>query len=194
MLEVEAAVTRHQRLGGAPLGISRASWLRDLAWDIAPIRLPVVGGQTVWTATSTPVIPVVEQPNWFGRIEKDPPQHPDAMAVVWWAGAPQPGYSNVVEVDRPVGSTATAQNLARRLRQVAGIKLPHDQPETPWFVVSLPGDASAAAADLRSGGFTGCEPTGPSLAEFPGGLRIEVAWPATENDRFAKLLKSSLDR
>jgi hypothetical protein len=137
---------------------------------------------------------VVEQPNWFGRIEKDPPQDPDAIAVVWWADAPHPGYAGVVEAHRRVGSTETAQNLARRLRQIAGIRLPHDQPETPWFVVSLPGDASAVAADLRIGGFTGCEPTGRRLAEFPGGLRIEVAWPATDNDRFAELLKSSLDR
>jgi hypothetical protein len=66
-------------------------------------------------------------------------------------------------------------------------------PETPWFIVSLPSDAKRAAAALVDSGFETCRALGETYPEFPGGMHIGVAWPKTENERFAQVLEKSLE-
>jgi hypothetical protein len=66
-------------------------------------------------------------------------------------------------------------------------------PETPWFIVSLPSDAKRATAALVDSGFETCRALGETYPEFPGGMHIGVAWPKTENERFAQVLEKSLE-
>lgn len=194
MIEVVARLQRHQeQLGDALLGISHASWLRDLAGEVACTVVPVVGGQTVWSAGPEAFVPVIEQPNWFGRIEKTSPHDERAITLLWWKQAASADTATIAAY-RSAGSMAATRNLAGRLRQIPGVGLPHGQPESPWFVVSLPGNASNVAERLRLGGFAGCRPLGMEFPEFPGGMRIEVAWSAADNEQFAVVLQRSLER
>jgi hypothetical protein len=193
MLDVLAALQRHQRAtGGAPLGISRASWLHDVAKDVGAVAIPVVAGQTVWTAGPAECTPVVEQPNWFGRIERTPSNDTRAATILWWEHAPT-GDGVVVEAFREAGTVPAARNLAGQLRQIRGVGLPHGQPDSPWFIVSLPGDSSNVAKRLHAASFVECQSLGIDFPEFPGGLRIPVAWPPTENERFAQIVLSALE-
>jgi len=199
MNEVIAGLQHFQeQLGGAPLGISRASWLlagakeRDLVRDLPWSVIPVVGGQTVWSAGPTASTPVIEIPNWFGCIEKAAFHATPTITVMWW----EPGIATgaaTIAAHRTAGSISTARNLAGRLRQIPGVALPHGQPESPWFIVSLPDNAANAATRLHEAGFAGCLPLA-GFPEFPGGMRIEVAWPSARNAQFAELLQRSLER
>lgn len=179
-----------------PKGVvaSRASWLPAHAWSVSVQLIPVVGGRTVWDLASCDDgwICVVEQPNFFGRFEVDLPRCA-ARTIHRWPGGENVGTA--VRVVSPLGAdtTRTARRLAGRLRQVKGLKLPHQMPETPWFVVSLPSDAGRAVRALVDGGFETCSALGKTYPEFPGGMHIEVAWPETENERFAQTVEKSLE-
>lgn len=191
MQDVAAAVARRRaELGGGPLAVSRASWLRDGPELIDSVPAAVVGGQTVWTATGTPVaLALVEQPNWFGRIERQPTGSLSVITIRWWADA---GAAADISADQHSGDVAAARNLAGRLRQLPGVTLPHGHPESPWFIVSFPGNAKATAAQLEGAGFPGCRVLGSGYPEFPGGMRIEVAWLRAANELFATTVENAI--
>jgi len=142
--------------------------------------VPVVGGRSVWESVEEPSqrLFVVEEPNYFGRIEMDPPAAADHVRVP---------HSTLLE---DTAGLRSARHLAGALRQIPGAKLPHGQPESPVLVISLPGLASEAARLLTKGRFAGCTALGSRFPEFPGGLRVEVAWPQQENPRFFEIVRS----
>lgn len=174
--------------------VSRATWFDDGFDDMPVVRLPVVAGRTVWdTFVSEPGWQhVVEQPNYFGLFER-PPIPGSPITVERWVGADNVG--SVVTVDTGLSADAwrAARKLAGRLRQIPGVKLPHGSPESPWLVVSLPGDAAAAAAAVSAEGFRTASSLGTHYPEFPGGMRIEVAWPEQENELFARAIETVLE-
>lgn len=190
MHEVAAAVAQKRaELGGGRIAISRASWLRKMPALADSVPVAVVGGQTIWPATGTSAEhALVEQPNWFGRIERNPTGSLSVITIRWWAGA---GTTADITAHQESGDVGTARNLAGRLRQLPGVTLPHGQPESPWFIVSFPNDAKAIAEQLDAAGFAGCRVTGPGFPEFPGGMRIAVAWPRAANELFAATVENA---
>jgi len=180
----------------SPAGVvaSRASWFAADAWGVPVLVLPVVGGRTVWDLAicDDGWICVVEQPNFFGRFEGDLPGCA-ARTIHRWPGGENAGSAVQAVAPLAPDMSQTARQLAGRLRQVKGLRLPHQLPETPWFVVGLPSDAKRTAAALADGGFERCSALGETYPEFPGGMHIEVAWPKTENERFAQVLEESLE-
>lgn len=177
------------------VGVSRATWFRDTPWPGGVTSLPVVGGRTLWeTAPREPGhLLVVEQPNYFGRFERRAPTGENAVTVRRWGKIEGNPGSVVIELQTDVGSADSAKNLAGRLRQIPGIGLAHGQPESPWFIVNLPGHPERVAAGLANIGCGGCVPLGTRFPEFPGGLRIEVAWPESDNERFARTVRTVLE-
>ncbi len=173
------AIATEQGMDGVAL--SRASWFRDLAGLAGVVEVPVVGGRTVWETIAAPTnrLFIVEEPNYFGRFEASPP--PPAVVLE-------------ISHDLPHGLTGStvrdARHLAASLTQVPGLRLPHGQPESPWFVASLPSSAESAAQRLTANGFVGCTPLGRDFPEYPGGLRVQVAWPQQENARFCTIVRS----
>lgn len=172
-------IVKEQGLEG--LVVSRASWFRDPVELAGVVQAPVVGGTTVWEAVPNPAahLFVVEVPNYFGRFESDP------------AGA-----AEVARIDHRTArgsadeALRVARHLASSLTQLPGVKLPHGQPESPWLVVSLRASAAQTAAALAENGFTDTVALGDAFPEFPGGLRVEVAWPQHENTRFCTIVRS----
>lgn len=195
MIDVPAAIEQQRRqIGGGDLALSRATWLAKERWQSATSAVPVVGGVTVWAAVGDDCIPVVEYPNWFGRIERAQDLGREAIKVIWWPPAVLTPSAGAIEAHQDIGTLAAARNLAGRLRQLPGVKLPHGQPESPWFVVGLPGNAAKVASDLSIAGFAGSEAFGERFPEFPGGLRIQVAWATENNEQFVELVQSALGR
>ena len=193
MIDVPAAIEQQrQEMGAGELALSRATWLTKVQWESALTVAPVVAGVTVWAATGVDCVSVVEQPNWLGRIERLQGVSRQAISVVWWPAAAVTPSADVIEAHQDIGTLASARNLAGRLRQIPGVKLPHGQPESPWFVVGLPGNAAKIASDLCSAGFAGSESVGSRFPEFPGGLRIAVAWAPERNERFADIMQTAL--
>jgi hypothetical protein len=154
--------------------VSRATWFPDTA---GATEVPVVGGRTVWQAVPDPthVLFVIERPNFFGRFDPDPPDGATAISI-----------------DREDGQAGDARHLARSLTQIPGLRLPHGQPETPTFVVSVPGSAERVAGALSGAGFPGCTALGGRFPEFAGGLHVQVAWSREENPRFSAIVRSGV--
>ena len=165
--------------GLAGVALSRASWFRDIIQET--VEVPVVGGRTVWESIEDPLdlLFVIEQPNYFGCFETAPPRG----AIGTTVSQPSPeGHSDTTVRD--------TRHLAASLKQIPGLKVVHGQPESCWFVVSLPFSAVRTASLLDQEGFVACTPLGRSFPEFPGGLRIQVAWPQQENSRFCTIVSS----
>ncbi len=195
MEDAAAAVLRHWReMGKGTIAISRATWLRNALAPSELVTIPVVAGQTVWREGAPAAVAVIEQPNWLGRIERQPIDTAAAITVLWWTEATAFAPGPTIDACLPVGAVNVARNLAGQLRQIRGLALPHNQPESPWFVVGLPTNASDVAERLTAAGFPGCEPVGLRFPEFPGGLRIEVAWPTTANALFAETVRKTVER
>ncbi|MCP4307647.1 MAG: hypothetical protein GY926_26605 [bacterium] len=154
--------------------VSRATWLADTT---GVTQVPVVGGKTVWEAVPDPtgVLFVVEKPNFFGRFDLAPPEGAAVMSI-----------------DRPWSGPEDARHLARSLAQIPGVRLPHKEPETDVFIVSLPGPAEATAGLLSAAGFAGSTALGRRFPEFPGGLRVQVAWSRQENPRFCSIVRAGV--
>lgn len=163
------------------LVVSRASWFRDPVELVDVTQAPVVGGTTVWEAVPNPAgrLFVVDVPNYLGRFETDPPQAAEVATIDHRAAN---GF--------PDEALRVARHLASSLTQIPGVKLPHGQPESPWFVVSLRASAARTAAALAGNGFVDVVALGDAFPEFPGGLRVKVAWPQHENTRFCTIVRS----
>jgi hypothetical protein len=157
--------------------------------------VPVIAGQTVWaTALTEPShVQVVEQPNYFGRFEQGRPTDDSAVTVWRWGDGAKQQVGSIVELDTHVGTAETTRHLAGALRQLPGTWLPHGQPESPWFIISLPANPDRVVADLVSIGCRGCDVMGTDFPEFPGGMRIEVAWPKSENDQIVQTIRTAMD-
>lgn len=184
-------------LGGARFpGVvsSRATWFTGGFGDVPVHQLPVISGRTVWAASDTEDwLHVMEQPNYFGCFETRLPSTRAVATVRRWPGATDAGAVVDVDVEVPRDAVRVAQRLAGRLLQIPGVKLPHGRAESPWFVVSLPSDPKKVSQILLEEGFDACTPLGVGYPEFPGGLRIEVAWPTKENERFARLVEIAVE-
>lgn len=155
--------------------------------------LPVISGRTVWaTSDKTEWLHVVEQPNYFGRFETRSPSAEAVATVRRWQGGVDAGAVLQVDVGLPSDMGRVAQSLTGRLLQVPGVKLPHGRAESPWFIVSLPGDPEKVSQLLHEEGFDTSTSLGVRYPEFPGGLRIEVAWPTKDNERFARLIETAV--
>ena len=173
--------------------VSRATWFTEDLAAASLHALPVIGGRTVWAASAkTEWLHVVEQPNYFGRFETRLPSNGAMATVRRWPGGDDAGDALEVDVGMPSGADRVAQSLTGRLLQIPGVKLPHGKAESPWFVVSLPGDPNKVAQLLLEEGFDACTPLGVSYPEFPGGLRIHVAWPRKDNERFARRVETAV--
>jgi hypothetical protein len=157
--------------------------------------VPVVAGQTVWSSALTEPnhVQVLEQPNYFGRYERGRPPGDSTVTVRRWGKEMEDTANTIVDLATHVGSVETARNLAGALRQIPGTWLPHGQPESPWFIISLPAHPARASADLASAGYQGCAVTGTRFPEFPGGLHIEVAWPKSENDQIVRTIRAAMN-
>ncbi len=185
-------------VGGSPFTsalTSRATWFRRAPWCFANEMVPVIAGQTVWgSALPEPnQVQVLEQPNYFGRYERDRPPGDNTVTVRRWGKEMEDTANTIVDLATHVGSVETARNLAGALRQIPGTWLPHGQPESPWFIISLPAHPDRASADLASAGYQGCAVTGAQFPEFHGGLRIEVAWPKSENDQIVRTIRAAMN-
>ena len=182
------------RRGRRRLVVSRATWLRDSGLLEGAVVLPVVGGQTVWDAigNTTGRMIIVEQPNYFGRCEKQPPEGPDVCDIQWWPskGGPLPAD---ITADGPLGDLEGARHLGTGLRSIPGVRLPHGSPDAPWFVVSLPVAAELVATELQAAGFPGCRALGSQFPEFPGGLHLQVAWPRRDNSSFVSVVRGVVE-
>lgn len=176
--------------------LSRASWLTtaDTA-GVASISCPVVGGQTVWEAVAP--LPgdlwVLEVPNYFGRFERRRPVAQHTVAIRRFGSVPPSVPVIEAEASVPDGAVRAAHRLSGGLRQLPGVALAHGMAVTPWFVILLPGNAAAAARVLASHGYPECFSLEAGYPELPGGLRITVAWPHTEIDRFISALRGWLE-
>lgn len=194
MPETSRAVESAWRASGKErIAVSRASWLRDAAWFAAADAVPVVAGLTVWDALIDPtdVFVVVEQPNFFGRIESVPHEVTD-LAIRWWdpvGDLPAPA----ITADRESGDVDTAKRLATALRTIPGVKLPHGLPQAPWFVLILPCNAREVSRRLADRGWRDATPLGDSFPEFPGGLHLEVAWPRQDNPEIAAVVRAAVE-
>jgi hypothetical protein len=168
--------------------VSRATWLDPSRIEKPTQRVAVVGGRTVWDSRRSDWLAVVEQPNFFGRFERRPQQ--ECVSIVRTRRGDAAGI--VVDISDPASAVATASaiDLAGRLRQLRGVRLPHGKPESPWLVISLPFDPETAAGALAGAGFASCSTLGAEYPEFPGGIRVEVAWREAENLRFIETLEA----
>lgn len=174
--------------------VSRATWFTEGFGDVPVHQLPLISGRTVWAVSAREEwLHVIEQPNYFGRFETRLPSARAVTTVRRWAGARDAGAVVDVDVEVPRDAVRTAQGLAGRLLQIPGVKLPHGRAESPWFVVGLPSDPKKVSQVLLQEGFGACTPLGVEYAEFPGGLRIEVAWPTKDNERFAQLVETAIE-
>lgn len=164
--------------GFARVILSRATGLDMSQADLPVCFAPVVAGRTVWEAVPEDKnsVVVVEDPNYFGRREREA----EVDGTVW----------RIDHGDWPATDLDASQHLAASLRQIRGLNLPHGQPEAPWFVASLPTSASATVAALDDAGFCGCVALERSFPEFPGGIRIAVAWPQHANARFCTIVRT----
>jgi hypothetical protein len=123
---------------------------------LAPlVEADAVRGRAVW-ATAPAGIVVVEQPNWWGRLEELPP----GAIVLDHRG---PDWAQRVR---------RARRVARSVAQVPGVTAAHGTAEAPWFVVLLPVAQEAVAEALVAAGITGALPIDRRHAELPGGLRL----------------------
>ncbi|MEA2001285.1 MAG: hypothetical protein U9N84_05285 [Actinomycetota bacterium] len=174
---------------------SRATWFREAPWFSASKTVPVVAGQTLWASATneTGHVQVVEQPNYFGRFERASPTGGKPVTVLRWGNTNEYPPTSIIDMQTDVGSVETAKHLAGALRQLPGTWLPHGQPESPWFIVSLPAHPGRVAADLAAAGYQGCDLIAAQFPEFPGGMRIEVAWPKSENDQIARTIRTAMN-
>lgn len=188
-LQREIAVGKH-----AGYRLSRATWFRDTDIFDNAVVAPVVGGQTVWEARpeTQSRITIVEQPNYFGCREAQPPDGSLVRTIAWWPGSEGPGPADPA-ADGPHGDLEAARHLATGLRSISGVRLPHGPPDAPWFVASLPVSASATAAALRTAGFGGCRALGAQFPEFPGGLHLQVAWPRRDNGTVLAVVRGVIE-
>ena len=118
-------------------------------------RLPLLGGVTVWPPSTEKVKLVIACPNRLGAYESLPPRR--RWEKVWWWSDPldagQSSYGSVAGVRRvvapvslPAGrslseagqrSRRAADYLARRIRQIRGVRIPRI-PHGRRFPVLLP--------------------------------------------------------
>ncbi len=130
----------------------------------ATVEVPAVRGRSVWAARPAPFA-IVEQPNWWGRLETMPAE-PHVL------------------LDHRTGETLAgedwlrrvrlARRVARTLSVLPGVRLAHGDPEAPWFVALLPVRAADAVARLREDGVAGVVPLLPTRPELPGGVRVHL--------------------
>ena len=164
-----------EAVSGKPFGFSRAlapeirGELRNLP---AAQELPAVRGRTVIPAEyGHPV--VVGHPNYLGVFESDRPTPLVYLTGSWSALRPVPKGAATVVVSPSyprnvaTGALENARHLAKHVRQIPGAHLAF-KPRSPILVLLLP----------------------RSLAEFPGGLRIELTPNVTAVDitRYAAIL------
>lgn len=196
-LILESAATLQRvamKRDGGKVVVSRATWLRDTALFENATVLPVVGGQTIWSEPipGAEYVTVVEQPNYFGRFEMNPPTGPGVVPIQWWPSRDGPRPADPT-ADGPQGDVEAARHLATGLRSIRGVRLLHGPPEAPWFVVSLPVSAEVAVAALRGSGFAGCRALGKGFPEFPGGMHLQVAWPRRDNGSFIAVVRGAIE-
>ena len=195
ILETAEALRREQPRGGEHgLVLSRATWLHRSDLLAEATVLPVVGGQTIWDTRpqGSNQITVVEDPNYFGRRERDAPTGGNTRHISWWPSRDDPVGSSAA-ADGPFADLETARHLATGLRSIPGVRLPHGQPEAPWFIVSLPCSPPAVVTALQIAGFSGCRETGSTFPEFPGGIHLQVAWPRRDNGRVVATVRTVIE-
>lgn len=193
-MDLAGAVEAAWRASGKrQLAVSRASWLRDAPWFDTAIQVPVVGGRTVWTVIAEPaeVFAVLEQPNYFGRIENTA-SYGAGLTIQWWNTGEDLGEP-LLTADRGIGDLDTAKHLATTLRSVPGVKLPHGVPQAPWLILSLRRNPLLIARALANAGWPGATPLDTTFPEFPGGLHLEVAWPRQDNREVAAVVRAALE-
>ena len=190
---VHAVETAWRASGKRRIAVSRSSWLRSAEWFPAAVKVPVVGGLTVWNAFTHPgdAFIVVEQPNFFGRIDTVPTVTAD-LSIRWWQPVGDLA-GPVITADRSSGEVDTARRLATALRTIPGVKLPHGAPQAPWFVLSLRCGAQNVSRALAERGWLGATPLGDTFPEFPGGLHLEVAWPQQDNREIAATVRAAVE-
>jgi hypothetical protein len=179
--------------GKKRIAVSRASWLREHLWIEGAIQVPVMSGRSVWSVLAKPdeTFVVVEQPNFFGRIECAPNGGAD-LTIRWWKSVEQVA-GPMIAADRQSGDLDAATRLATAFRTVPGVKLPHGTPLAPWFILSLRCCPVAVSRALAAAGWQGATPLGTAFPEFPGGLHLEVAWPRQDNREVAAVVRAALE-
>lgn len=155
--EVRRVLADHP--GAAPeIAVSRgvSPWLKGALARLAPVvEADAVRGRAVW-ATAPAAVVVVEQPNWWGRLESVP-----AGAIVFDHRG-----------DGWDGRVRQVRRLARSVTQIPGVRAAHDAIEAPWFVVLLPVPQERVAEALAAASVPGATAVGRRHAELPGGLRL----------------------
>ncbi len=160
------------------------------AWEQPALRLPLVGGVTVWGDPPTDAVTVaVACPNRLGVHEPLPPG--SGWREIWWwsdplcaAGSHYRGAPRVRRVTAPVPlpegrplteasdrSRRAADYLVRRIRQIRGVHVPK-VPHGRRFPVLLPTDP----APLLEGVAEELSVPGRPVAGWPGLMLCEVGW------------------
>ncbi len=150
--------------GATQVAVSRAAspeFRHAVSQIVDVVEAPVVRGRAVWEAVP-PATAIVEQPNWWGRLE----DVPSGSIVLDRRSAPDQAQQWRMRVD-------LSRHLGRNLNQLSGVQLAHGNPEAPWFVLLLPIPGETAVAALADRNVTGVVAIDRSYAELPGGVRIE---------------------
>ncbi len=151
------------------VAVSRAAdpVLAAAVGDVAStVEIPALRGRTIWAARPAPFA-VVEQPNWWGRLETMPAE---PYVVL--------DHRTEATEFRPQGEweerVRFARRVARTLGVLPGVRLAHGDPEAPWFVALLPVLATEVVARLHEDGLVGVAPLRPTRPELPGGVRVHL--------------------
>ncbi|MDE0235441.1 MAG: hypothetical protein OXM62_10570 [bacterium] len=164
-------------------------------WRVPVLRLPLLGGVTVWgDPPHNRVRVVMACPNRLGLHEPLPPG--EGWAEVWWwsdplcaarshyrdaprvrrvtAPAPLPAGRPVTEASE--GCRRAADYLVRRIRQIRGVHIP-SVPHGRRFPVLLPTDP----APLLEGVAEELSVPGRPVDGWPGLMLCEVGWWQTRS-------------